>query len=268
VQWGIGILDLKDGILGRGVADLADDEAARAATMASDRGLSVYCMSTGLFFDDVEKGEAHFRDRHIGRVGRVIEIARVLRPKVVRLLAARSGRRDEIGDGVDYVAGEYPWLFDVYGEAIDRIADAGFSVTIENEVHGCLLTNPSETSRFFGRLGRADSVMLTWDVQNMWQMGTFPTMAVYEELRPLIGYLHLKGGQSDEDDPARVLRWQSGLADASWPVAEVTAAAVADGMCDAVCLNPSHGERRAGYNYDDIVRRDLEFVRSAVPGIR
>jgi hypothetical protein len=264
VEWGLEILDLKDGILGRGVADLTDEEAARAGAMAAERGLSVYCMSTGLFFDDVEKGEAHFRERHFSRVERVVGIARVLKPKVVRLLAARSDSRAEVGDGIDYAGREHSWLFGLYAEAIDRIAAAGFTVTIENEVHGCLLTTPAETRDLFERIDRPGKVMLTWDVQNMWQMGTFPTMAVYEELRPLIGYLHLKGGQYEEGDPARTLRWQSSLADASWPVAEITQAAMDDGVCEAVCLNPSHGERRPGYDYDDIVPRDIEFARGAV----
>jgi hypothetical protein len=268
VDWGIDILDLKDGILGRGVADLSDGEAGRAAEMAAARGLSVYCMSTGLFFDAVEKGEGHFRERHLGRVDRITEIARILKPKVVRLLAARSERREEIGDGIDYVLTEQPWLFGLYAEAVDRIADAGFTATVENEVHGCLLTAPSEVRRFFDLLDRPGKVMLTWDVQNMWQMGTFPTLEAYEELRPFIGYLHLKGGQCDEGDPAQTLRWQSGLADASWPVVELTQAAVDDGICKAVCLNPSHGERRPGYDYDGIVPRDLEFVRGAVRGLQ
>ena len=51
-------------------------------------------------------------------------------------------------------------------------------------------------------------------------------MAIYEELRDLIGYLHFKGGQAGADGK---LAWASSLAEASWPVADIVRRAVADG---------------------------------------
>ena len=59
-------------------------------------------------------------------------------------------------------------------------------------------------------------------------MGTIPSLGVYEQLRPLIAYFHLKGGQSGEGSTA--LRWRSSLEDATWPVGEITRQVVADGV--------------------------------------
>ena len=64
-------------------------------------------------------------------------------------------------------------------------------------------------SIFFKLLDRPESVALTWDVQNLWQMGTFPTIDVYYQLKDLIHYYHLKGGQFRGDSPS--LYWKSNL---------------------------------------------------------
>jgi hypothetical protein len=218
VAWGIGVLDLKDAIFGKGIADLTDAEADTAARMIQVRGLSVYCLSTGLFFDDVEKGEAVFRRDHLAKLDHVLALADTLRPTFIRLLAARTTRRRQIDDSFRYLQSEHPWVVDVYGEAVDRIAASGFRATIENEVGGCIFAHPQEIRAFFEKLGRRRTCCLTWDVQNLWQEGTFPSLDVYAQLKDLIGYYHLKGGQSEE--PGGALKWRSPLVTASWPVPE------------------------------------------------
>jgi len=264
VEWNLKKLDLKDGIFGKGVLDLTDDDAAKAAKLIAERHLSAYCMSTGLFFDDVEKGEAHFRKEHLGKVARAVEIARILKPRFIRLLAARSAKRAEFSDGVEYIRKTVPWLISLYREAVSQIAAAGFDATIENEVHGCLLTNADEVAAFFAELGKGVKVSFTWDVQNMWQMGTFPSLAVYKKLKPLMGYFHLKGGMTDG---GKEMKWASSLEDASWPVLETTRQVVKDGRSPVICLNPSHGAPKPGYDYTDVVRRDIDYLRKNVEGI-
>ena len=76
VEWGLRHLDLKDAIFGKSVVDISDPEAHRAAGLITERGLSVYCLSTNLFHEDVECGEEEFRRDHFARVDRAIEIAR------------------------------------------------------------------------------------------------------------------------------------------------------------------------------------------------
>jgi hypothetical protein len=155
----------------------------------------------------------------------------------------------------------------MYAHAIDRLHAAEFQTTIENEVGQCILRTPSDVTALFDELGRREKVCFTYDVQNLWQMGTFPTMHVYEHLSGLVGYLHLKGGQCDEGHSERTLRWRSSLAGASWPVAEITRRAVADGACPVICLNPSHGRPREEGKWEDFTKDDLDFIRQAVPEI-
>jgi len=265
VSWGIELLDLKDAIFGKGIVELTAEEAKDADALIRERGLSVYCLSTGLFHGDIESGEGKFRRDYLDKVDHVMEIADILRPQMIRLLAARTPRRGEVGNSTEYIRSEHPWLIPLYAEAVDQIHSSGFNVTIENEVGGCIFSNPDEIVGFFEELGRREKVCLTWDVQNLWQMGTYPTMDVYNKLKGLMGYYHLKGGQ--QADEGTELRWRSSLEDASWPVIEITRQVVMDGVSQVICLNPSHGKPKDGYDYSNIVKRDLDFIRRAIPEV-
>lgn len=264
VAWGLRHLDLKDSIFGRSVAGLSAAEARRAAELIAARGLTVHCMSTQLFHGDVEVGEAAFRQTHLEPLQHAIEVAAVLRPNLFRLLSARTRKRAAVADSVSYLRQEHPWVIACYREAIQRLAAAGLRVTIENECHANILATPDEVTRFFAELDCGAAVNLTWDVQNMWQMGTVPSLQVYQQLRPLLAYYHLKGGQSAPGSDR--LRWRSGLEDASWPVTEITRQVAADGASPVICLNGSHGERKPGYPYHDVLARDLAFVRRLLAG--
>ena len=267
VEWGVELLDLKDALFDKAVMDLTDDEAARVAQMAHARGLSVYCMSTHLFYDDVERGEKHFETNHLGRVDRAVELARILRPRFVRLLAATGETRGTHGNCMDYLHAGHRWVLPMYGQAVDRIGAGGFQATIENEVGQCIFRTPGDVTGFFAELGRREKVCFTWDVQNLWQMGTFPTVEACDELSDLIGYLHLKGGRCEAGDGERAIAWRSSLAEASWPVVEITRRVLARGRCDVICLNPSHGRPPSEGARDDYTKADLDFIRSQIEEI-
>ena len=263
--WGLKWLDLKDAIFGKSITALSDAEARSAVELAARHGLGVYCFSTMLFAADVEQGEARFREQHLAPLARTLELARILRPRVIRLIAASTQRRAELTDSAAYVTREHPWLIALYREALRHIVDAGFRASIENEVERSLFTRPAEVLNFFEALGPLSGVSYTWDVQNMWQNGAYPSLEAYEMLRPLIGYFHLKGGQ--EDPATQRLKWSTGLAEATWPVVEITRQVMSDGVSPVICLNPSHGARKEGYDYAKVVERDVDFLRAHVPGI-
>jgi sugar phosphate isomerase/epimerase len=257
-SWGIQVLDLKDHIYGKSVIDLSEDEAGQAAQAIASWNMSVYCLSTDLFHSDIEAGEQAFQARHMERIAQTIAVARKLQPTVIRLIAAYSSRRNEFTDAVAYAELHHPWLLPMYRKAIDLLNEAGFQVTIENESRNCLMSNPQEIIAFFQELDRPGT-FFTYDVQNLWQMGTFPSAEVYRQLAPLIGYYHLKGGQADENGTQ--LKWKSSLEDASWPIPDITRLVVQDGTSEVICLNPSHGVVKEGYNYDQIAQRDFKYLQ-------
>jgi sugar phosphate isomerase/epimerase len=268
VQWRIRDLDLKDRILGKDLPALTDREAARAAEMIRARGLSVHCLSTALFHGELAAGEESFRREHLGRLPRVLELAAVLRPRFVRLLPPKVAPVPPPEGHVAAARASSPWIFGLYRQAAGLIRAAGFEPTVENEVAGSLLASPADVAGFFAELGPDSGVSYTWDVQNMWQSGTFPSLEVYAAVRPRMSYLHLKGGIAE--GPERRLCWAAPLEEASWPVLEIVRRAVADGASSVICLNPSHGQRRAkppGPAGPSDVERDIAFLRENVAEI-
>ena len=265
VAWGLKYVDLKDAVFGKSIAALTDAEAQTAAQMIAERGLTVYCLSSTLLSGDIEMGEAAFRQQEIQPLDRLLSVAHILQPHFIRLLAARSSRRAEFADCADYLSQHHPWVWDCYREAAGRLYDAGFHPTIENEAHQCLFSNPNEIVHFFEVLDRHGQVSLIWDVQNLWQMGTFPSLEVYQQLKPLLGYYHVKGGCTKDGGTA--LAYRSSLADASWPVVEITAQVIADGISPVICLNPPHGAPPPDWNGEDDTMRDITFLREHIPEI-
>ena len=115
---------------------------------------------------------------------------------------------------------------------------------------------------FFAALARPQT-RLIYDVVNLWQMGSFPRVAGYRRLAPVIGMLHLKGGRSDR--PGGALRWRSHLDDASWPLRPILSACIAERRSPVICLNPPHGADHPDYHWDH--QRDLRFLRTNFPEI-
>jgi sugar phosphate isomerase/epimerase len=265
-DWGLHWIDLWGDIYGcPSVDDLDVATAARASQAIERAGIEVYCLSTRIFNAHVEVGEAEFRALHLGQLRKSLELADILKPRFVRLIAGRITKENTDQDAIALLKKRHPWVVDVYREVIDAIVDAGFAATIENETTECFLATPDEFLDFFEWLDRSRSVSLTWDIQNNWEMGVVPSLDVYRRLRHLIGYVHLKGGQAADGSSA--LAWRSGLEDASWPVIEIASAVVADGSSPVICLNPSHGAVRPGYDTSTEAERDLSFLRRNVPGL-
>jgi hypothetical protein len=258
-SWGIRDLDLKDSIWGKSVLELDDGELGQLSGLVEARSMAVYCISTTLFHGHIEAGEGELRRQILRPMDRLVEVAQVLRPRFVRLLGARTQHPEETRARLLAKDPKLEWLFSLYRESIDRIDAGGFVTTIENETNGCILCDGDTVRAFFQRLDRPGRAVFTWDVQNMWQCGAFPSLALYQEIKPLIAYYHLKGGQAEPG--SQTLRYKSALEDASWPVLSITRKVVSDGVSPVICLNPSHGEKRPGYDEERETEQNLAFLR-------
>lgn len=257
-QWGITTLDLKDHVYGKSLMDISNDEAHQVAKSIADHNMTFYCFSTTLFSGDIEQGQANFQLELDEKLERVLELAQILKPKVIRLLAARTSRRSEFDNIFPYILKHKQWLIPLYQAAIDRIHEAGFEATIENEANGCILSKPEEILCFFRLLDRKDQLFFTFDIQNLWQMGVYPSMEVYDTLSHITGYFHLKGSQSLVEGGHTY--YASTLEDSSWPVIDITRRAVDSGAI--ICLNPIKGEKLVDYNYENITKRDIDYLRN------
>jgi sugar phosphate isomerase/epimerase len=264
-EWGLHWVDLRDAIYGRRVEELDLATATEAKRYIDYLGLEVHCLSTNVFVEEVARGESVFRE-HLQTLEKVMECCAVLRPRMVRLNAADFAQRSADVNSVRAIKDEYPWLVEVYQEGIDMVAAHGIVPTIENEAFDTSLSKPEEFVEFFQWLDRPDTAALTWDVQNQWSSGVFPSIEIYRQLKPFMRYYHVKGGQAEPGSTK--LAWNVALEDASWPVLEITSAVVEDGVSPVICVNPpQHGAQKEGYTYDGIVTRDLDFLRASVRGL-
>lgn len=127
-RWGLDCLDLK-GVFGKNIADLSLAEAHVLSAALSERRIEPQAFSTHLFKLSVEEGEDAFA-AHLRSLDHVLALARIIRPRMIRLIIAETRRRDHLPDAVAYLRAEQPWVFSMYREAIDRIHDAGFETEI------------------------------------------------------------------------------------------------------------------------------------------
>jgi sugar phosphate isomerase/epimerase len=144
------------------------------------------------------------------------------------------------------------------------IFNSSFQATIENETHGSIFSRPQEVIDFFAQMNQKH-VCFTWDIQNMWECGTFPSVQAYDALHDLIRYVHLKGGRGEE--PKGPMIWKAPLEAASWPVKEILGAVVRDRASPVICLNSSHGKSPEGYDTMEALRHDLAYVQPALEEI-
>lgn len=255
LQW----LDLKDAIWGETINDISLQNAERVLEIARAHRLGIWSFSTALCSSNIEEGETAFRRRHFARLDHILKLAEVLQPQSIRLVSANVYPLPQNEPVIAYVERRHPWIFAVYSEMVDRIVASGRRCLIENEFG--ILDRVESVLRFFERLRHRGRAYFTWDVQNLWQTGVFPTLEVYRQLKPLMGCIHLKGGRSEDGN---TLVWASALEDASWPVTDIIRAVVADGVVPVICLNPSHGVRARGYSDWRVVQQDVSFLRREV----
>ncbi len=262
-ELGLKWLDIKDSLWGENINNLSLDNARRAADIAKAHGLKIFCFSTALCESELNAGEEAFRGRHFKTLDHVLKLADILEPGYIRLISAKLKPYDGPESRMNIVERDFPWTFGVYREMVDRIVGSGRRALVENEVNGVIFNRPEGILRFFERLERPGKVHYTWDAQNLWQEGVFPTMEVYQQLKPIIGCLHLKGGRTEGD--GKTLVHASTLEEASWPVLDIVRSAVADSVSPYLCINPCHGKKPPGYNTWEIAKSDIAFLRKIIP---
>jgi sugar phosphate isomerase/epimerase len=242
---GLSLLDLKRHVFGHAIEEMDDTARDKLAVLMDQSDIEIFSFSSTCGYQNVSTtSERDFRDHLTRGVDNMLETLSIVRPTMVRLLACSFDVREAWDESNAYLEQHAPWVYDAYDDAIERIAEAGVAVTIENEPN-TILSNPQETVGFFDRLRTRDRVGFTWDIQNMWQSGSYPTVEAYQVLRPVINYVHTKGGQGTYEGP-ELLTFRSPLETATWPVREILGEILEHDSNSVICINTSHGKVPAG----------------------
>jgi hypothetical protein len=262
VELGLTQVDLKEEIWGAAVENLDAETAEKAAALLRERNLGVHCISSSLGWTDVSVGQDAWRATQNRVLDRILRITPFFNPKYIRLLGLRinAEQPSPYGSAAEVLAA-HPWIAWAYSDLVRRITDAGCLACLENEAEHCALRAPEDVTVFFDALRPLIGSLkcdFVWDVQNMWQMGTPPTLEVYCQLAGGLRLMHLKGGRSGS---AGTLVEATSLRNASWPVRAILEAAQRDGSLEVICLNPSHGRRPPAYDPWATLRDDVAYVR-------
>ncbi|MBC8008472.1 MAG: TIM barrel protein [Burkholderiales bacterium] len=264
---GLTLLDIKDSLWGQRIEEIDEPTATRVAALVASENLRVDCLSTSIGCVSFRDGmtEAAFRATYDPLLANTLRTTGILRPRMVRLLLPAHLPRAAGESAFAAMHRTAPWVVDVYREWITRLAEIGVVPVLENEAHGCLFATPADIAAFFHALDHP-AARYIWDVQNLWQMGVFPSLDAYAQLKPFIASLHLKGGRADT--PGGPLIHAAALEDASWPVREIVHAVLADARVPVLCLNPSHGAKPADWDIWATAVRDLAYLRREFPQLQ
>lgn len=244
---GLGLcdLDIKSGWSGSMIENTDCEQVNRIAAAASERQLSVYCLSSGIGNCRIDDSDARLAEED-AKLKRLLHAIAVLQARCARLILPRG---DETVCNDERIVNRYrSWC--------EQINNAGARVVIENEIGGSIGRNPLLVDAFFKNLNAGNRVFYTWDIANQWQEGRYPSLADYRIVKPWIGMLHVKGGRWDNSRDQHYA-WKAMLDESDWPVAELCHAAINDGV-PAICINPPHGQTPDDWSYD--LERDLTFV--------
>ena len=251
---GLSELDLKTGLAGEPVETMTLDDARRARAMLDAAGLGLYCLSTSLFAVELAADGRAVEDdaARLQELGPVID---VLAPRYVRVLAAI---RPEHGSSpVAHLPGAVAYAAALRSSAADLTA-RGTGLLIENGPENSVVSSAANARQLAELIGTGSTIGFIWDVQNMWQSGSFPRASDPAEFGSLLKYVHVKGGRTAGPVPGELVS-ASTLADASWPVVEVLDAVRELGTVECIALNPSHG-RHESTTPDSIRDHDIDFL--------
>jgi len=215
----------------------------RAGAATIERaGLRAYCLSTLVFNDYVERGEEVFRTEHLTRSTGSWKPPRS-QTRFVRLIAGKLDGA-EAGPPCPPEA-RAPWVAEVYREAAQRIVDAGFTPTMENEVATASSPRPATSSTSWTGSGPRTSSASpgTSRTPGRWRP---PHARAYRTLRP-DRLRHTKAGAPRRrPDPARMerrARCRQLAGGRDHPGGSSTTG------CPRDLPQPSHGKWRADYDY-------------------
>lgn len=265
-EWGISDLDLRGNVMGYSIGELPLYAAEAAMAEITKRGMSVFSMSTGLLVGDICRGPEIARREVDDILSRVLPNASVLRPRFIRLLAGQWPGRPPAPLAVQAILRDFPWVIDEYRRAASIVTEAGWVPILENEARDCFLSHPDEMVEFLKAVD-VPSLRFTWDVQNQWATGVYPTMAHLDQLAPYVSYYHVKGAKAGANP--LVAEWNASLEDSTWPVVELTQAVVDRGLSEVICLNPTqHGKDLPDYDYSSVPEQDLKFLRTHIRDVK
>lgn len=179
-----------------------DEENERIQSLLTQYGIRAAVIGGFAFRDQsaqkIELGDAAYQE-HLAEIKAQIELAKALGCKKVRCLTFSKQMAIWGYDGADkrnaYNNQTWPKMLRIFEEPVRLAEDNGIELLIETGVN-TLLTSAYLTRKFIEDMG-SKHLKILWDPANTLFNYETPFPDAYEELKDIIGHIHIKDGTVD-----------------------------------------------------------------------
>jgi sugar phosphate isomerase/epimerase len=265
-DWGVQWVDLRGGIYGKGIDDVTDSEAASAQAVLKEHGLQVGCLASRLASPwlNHDLWDAQDWEEELLGLDRLIKLAEVFQTDVLRVYAYRKPNPDVPQDRPNLEEYLEP-VSERLREAAEIAAGQGLQLVLENETFS-LVGTCGEMRRVLDAVDH-EALLACWDVSNGWACGEPPYPDGYDQIRGLVGYVHVKGAKSRADDPS-VYDGVALVGQDDMDYETILGALINDGYEGKVALHPHHNLFPDRYKLKDEPNPDLTAARLTLGRVR
>jgi sugar phosphate isomerase/epimerase len=200
------------GLWGANIADLDDDQVARAKSALRSRSMRTVCLATPFYKCDLaldapnpgeEAGAMHLAkprglEQQMEMLKRCIRIAHEFDTSLLRVFS--FWRKTALTPEVE------ARIVDAFGEPIALAEKEGVTLVLENE-HACFIGTGADAARIAGEIN-SPHLKLVWDPGNAFSAGEHPFPDGYETVKPWMVHMHVKDGRMvDTPDQGPRLQW-------------------------------------------------------------
>ena len=192
LEYGVKSAELR-GLWDANIADLSNEQVAKAKSALTKRGMAVSCIASPFFKCDLDSpcGEAVGRthqaadrslDQQTALLERCIHLCRVFDTRLIRVFS--FWKHGELTREIQ------EQIIQAFTKPIARAEEAGVILALENE-HACYLGTGEETARVL-RAVNSPALKAVWDPGNAFCAGETPYPDGYEAIREFVAHVHLK----------------------------------------------------------------------------
>lgn len=202
-EYGVKGAELR-GLWGTNIGDLQADQTTRAKAALQQRGMTVAALSTPFFKCDLTSEDPSIAGRmHLAKargfgeqielLKRCCDLAHQFETDKIRVFT--FWRRGELTPQIEQQ------IVDAFDEPIRVAEQEDVTLVVENE-HACYIGTGAEAARLVSTLD-SPRVRVCWDPGNAFCAGERPYPDGYEEVRALLGHVHVKDAVMDEGGKPR-----------------------------------------------------------------
>ncbi len=193
------------------IADLTDEQAARARAALKQRNMKVVCLSTPFYkcdlvadgsAEDEAAGPLHLAkprglEQQLELLQRCVRLAHTFDTTLLRVFT--FWRKAPLTPELE------ARIVDAFAAPLELAAREGVTLVLENE-HSCYIGTGAEAARIAAEID-SPHLKLVWDPGNAFAAGEIPYPAGYEAVKPWLAHIHVKDGRMVETPQGPHTEW-------------------------------------------------------------